>query len=106
MGYKMVLIRDPDTGLITMLDRPKDEYDTAVKDKIVVRIIYLREGSVPPEIIISVQEDGAFYRSDETWCITSTDFTDAAKRRSRKDGAKVKLIDGKKLFKEFLSRFW
>ena len=106
MGYKMVLIRDSDTGLISMLDRPKDEYDRTVKNKIIVRCIYLKEGSVSPEIIISVQEDGSFYHADETWCISPTDFTDAAKRRSRKEGAIVRLIDGKKLFKEFLSRYW
>lgn len=105
-GYKMVLIRDPDTGLISMLDRPKDEDDRAVKDKIIVRCIHIKEGSVTPEIITSAQEDGAFYHADETWCITTNDFTEAAKRRSRKEGAKVKLIDGKKLFRDFLSRFW
>lgn len=105
-GYKMVLIRDPDTGLISMLDRPKDEDDRAVKDKIIVRCIHIKEGSVTPEIITSAQEDGAFYHADETWCITTNDFTEAAKRRSRKEGAKVRLIDGKKLFRDFLSRFW
>ena len=105
MGYKMVLIRDLDIGLITMLDRPKDEHDDSLKDKIVVRCIYLREGSVTPEVIISVQEEGAFYHADETWCITPAEFSEAAKRRARKEGAKVKLFDGRKLFKEFLSRY-
>ena len=106
VGYKMVLIRDIDIGLITMLDKPKGEDDTSVKDKIVVICAYLKAGSVAPDVIANAQENGAMYRSDETWCITSTDFTDAAKRRSRKEDAKVRLIDGKKLYKEFLSNYW
>ena len=104
MGYKMVLIRDQEKGLISMLDRASGS-DEAIKNKIIVRCAYMKKGSVEAAVIMDAQDDGSFYRADETWCITPVDFTEAAKRRARKEGAKVRLFDGKKLFKEFLSRY-
>lgn len=105
IGYKMLMVRDGDRGTITMLDRAETSDPNDVKNKIVVKCVYMSKGSVGPVSIEEAQEDGAFYRADITWCLTTTDFTDPAVRRSRKDGAKVKLFDGKKLFKEFLSEF-
>lgn len=103
MGYKMVLIRDPEKGLISMLDRSNGN-DDGIKNKIIVRCAYMKKGSVSAAVIIDAQDDGSFYRADETWCLAATDFTEEAIRRSKKKDAKVKLFDGKKLFKEFLSR--
>ena len=105
LGYKMLMVRDGDRGTITMLDRVETSDPNDVKNKIVVKCVYMSKGSVGPASIEEAQEDGAFYRADVTWCLTTTDFTDPAVRRSRKDGAKVRLFDGKKLFKEFLSEF-
>ena len=104
-GYKMVLIRDPDEGLISMLDRDKGEDDNSVKNKIIIRCAFMKKGSVEAAVVIDAQDDGAFYHADETWCMTATDFTDEAVRKSKKADAKVKLFDGKKLYKEFLNRY-
>ena len=103
-GYKMVLIRDQENGVITMLDRDKAGEEDAIKGKLVVKCVYMKKGSVDPQPIISAQEEGALNRADETWCITTTDFTQSAIRRSRKPDAKVKLLTGQKLYKEFLSK--
>lgn len=103
-GYKMVLIRDQENGIITMLDRDKAGDEDTIKGKLVVKCVYMKKGSVDPQPVISAQEEGALNRADETWCITTTDFTQSAIRRSRKPDAKVKLLTGQKLYKEFLSK--
>ena len=103
-GYKMVLIRDQENGIITMLDKDKAGDEDIIKGKLVVKCVYMKKGSVDPQPIISAQEEGALNRADETWCITTTDFTQSAIRRSRKPDAKVKLLTGQKLYKEFLSK--
>ena len=103
-GYKMVLIRDQENGIITMLDRDKAGDEDTIKGKMVVKCVYMKKGSVDPQPVISAQEEGALNRADETWCITTTDFTQSAIRRSRKPDAKVKLLTGQKLYKEFLSK--
>ena len=97
MGYKMVMIRDPDEGCISMLDRNEGE---GVRDKIIVRCVYMKKGSVDTSSIVEAQESGEFYHADEVWCITPTDFTDDAIRKSKKPGSKVRLIDGKRMRKE------
>ena len=101
LRYRMLMIKDVNEGLITMLGNTTD--DISVKDKIVVKCVYMKKGSVTPLSVEQVQNDGAFYHADETWCITTTDFTDAAVRKARKQEAKVRLFDGKKLYKEFIS---
>ena len=103
-GYKMVLIRDQENGIITMLDKDKAGDEDIIKGKLVVKCVYMKKGSVDPQPVISAQEEGALNRADETWCITTTDFTQSAIRRSRKPDAKVKLLTGQKLYKEFLSK--
>ena len=107
LGYKMVLIRDQDNGLITMLDRekgPKDPDDSKLKSKLVVKCVYKKRGSVGAEPIVHAQEEGARNRGDETWCITTTDFDITAVRKSKKSDARVRLYNGQRLYKEFLSR--
>ena len=101
LRYRMLMIKDANEGLMTMLGNTTD--DISVKDKIVVKCVYMKKGSVTPLCIEQVQNDSAFYHADETWCVTTTDFTDAAVRKARKPEAKVKLFDGKKLYKEFIS---
>ena len=104
LGYKMVMIRDAEEGIITMLDKadhPSD--DSAVRSKLVVKCVYKKRGSADVSAVVSAQEAGAANRSDSTWCITTTDFDPVAVRKSKKQDAKVKLFDGKKLHKEFLS---
>jgi len=104
LGYKMVMIRDAEEGIITMLDKADDPSDdSAVRSKLVVKCVYSKRGSVGVAAIVSAQEAGAANRSDSTWCITTTDFDPAAVRKSKKQDAKVKLYDGQKLHKEFLS---
>jgi len=102
LRYRMLMIKDADEGIITMLGNTTD--DISVKDKIVVKCVYMKKGSVTPVYVEQTQDAGALYHSDETWCITTTDFTDAAARKSRKQDAKVRLFDGKKLYKEFISK--
>ena len=102
LRYRMLMIKDANEGTITMLGNTTD--DISVKDKIVVKCVYMKKGSVTPIAVEQAQDAGALYHSDETWCITTTDFTDAAVRKSRKQDAKVRLFDGKKLYKEFISR--
>ena len=104
LGNKMVLIRDPEMGIITMLLKPKGDDDDSIKSKIIVKCAYLKKGSVQVGAILEAQENGALYRGDETWCVTATDFTEEAVRKSKKKDAKVKLFDGKRLYKEFLSK--
>ncbi len=104
LGYKMVMIRDAEDGIITMLDKAEDPSDdSAVRNKLVVKCVYMKRGSADVTSVISAQEAGAANRSDSTWCITTTDFDPAAVRKSKKQDAKVKLYDGQKLHKEFLS---
>lgn len=104
LGYKMVMIRDAKDGIITMLDKAEDPSDdSAVRNKLVVKCVYMKRGSADVTSVISAQEAGAANRSDSTWCITTTDFDPAAVRKSKKQDAKVKLYDGQKLHKEFLS---
>ena len=104
LGYKMVMIRDAEEGIITMLDKADDPSDdSAVRSKLVVKCVYKKRGSADADAIISAQEAGAANRSDSTWCITTTDFDPVAVRKSKKQDAKVKLFDGQKLHKEFLS---
>lgn len=101
LRYKMLLIQDADAGVMTMLGNTVD--GEAVKEKIVVKCVYMRKGSVESEVVAEAQEVGAHYRGEEIWCVTSTDFTESAVRRSRKQGAKVRLIDGRKLYRDFIS---
>lgn len=104
LGYKMVMIRDAEEGIITMLNKTDDSSDdSAVRSKLVVKCVYKKRGSADADAIISAQEAGAANRSDSTWCITTTDFDPVAIRKSKKQDAKVKLFDGQKLYKEFLS---
>ena len=104
LGYKMVMIRDAEEGIITMLNKTDDSSDdSAVRSKLVVKCVYKKRGSADADAIISAQEAGAANRSDSTWCITTTDFDPVAVRKSKKQDAKVKLFDGQKLHKEFLS---
>ena len=104
LGNKMVLIRDPEMGIITMLLKPRGDDDESIKSKIIVKCAYLKKGSIQAGAILEAQENGALYRGDETWCVTATDFTEEAIRKSKKKDAKVKLFDGKRLYKEFLSK--
>lgn len=101
LRYRMLMIKDANEGTITMLGNTTD--DISVKDKIMVKCVYMKKGSVTPLSVEQAQSDGAFYHADETWCVTTTDFTDSAIRKSRKQDAKVRLIDGKKLYKLFIS---
>ena len=102
LRYRMLMIKDADEGIMTMLGNTAD--DISVKDKIVVMCVYMKKGSVTPQFVEQAQEAGALHHADETWCITTTDFTDSAVRKSKKQDAKVKLFDGKKLYKEFISK--
>ena len=102
LGYKMVLIRDADAGAITMLDR--DTGNDVIKDKIIVKCCYRKKGSIDADAVMEAQENGAHFRGDETWCITTTDFTEDAIKKSKKRDAKVKLFDGKRLHKDLLSK--
>ena len=108
LGYKMVLIRDQENGIITMLDRERESKvpsdDSALKSKLVVKCVYMKKGTVGAESIVSAQEEGAGNRGDETWCITTTDFGEDAVRKSKKKGARVRLYNGQRLHKEFLSK--
>lgn len=108
LGYKMVLIRDQENGIITMLDRERESKgpsdDSVLKSKLVVKCVYMKRGCVDAESIISAQEGGAGNRADETWCITTTDFGEDAVRKSKKKGARVRLYNGQRLYKEFLSK--
>ncbi len=105
LGYKMVMIRDADDGIMTMLDKAGDSSDdSAVRRKLVVKCVYKKRGSADVSAVVSAQEAAAANRSEETWCITTTDFDPVAVRKSKKQDAKVKLFDGQKLHKEFLSK--
>ncbi len=105
LGYKMVMIRDADDGIMTMLDKAGDSSDdSAVRRKLVVKCVYKKRGSADVSAVVSAQEAGSANRSEETWCITTTDFDPVAVRKSKKQDAKVKLYDGQKLHKEFLSK--
>ena len=105
LGYKMVMIRDADDGIMTMLDKADDSSDdSAVRRKLVVKCVYKKKGSADVSAVVSAQEAAAANRSEETWCITTTDFDPVAVRKSKKQDAKVKLFDGQKLHKEFLSK--
>lgn len=101
LGYKMVLVRDREIGLITMLGT---ETGDALKSKIAVLCRFMKKGSVDTPDVEEAQRCGSENRADETWCMTTTEFTASAVRKSRKPEAKVRLIDGKKLYKDFLSK--
>ena len=100
-GHKMVMIRDEDAGLITMLS---NEGGDSIKSKIVVICRFSKKGDIDASAVIEAQEMGAKNRADGVWCMTTTGFSEDAVRRSKKKDAKVKLFDGKKLYKEFLSK--
>ena len=100
-GHKMVMIRDEDAGLITMLS---NEGGDSIKSKIAVICRFSKKGDIDASAVIEAQEMGAKNRADGTWCITTTAFSEDAVRKSKKKDAKVKLFDGKKLYKEFLSK--
>ena len=103
LGYKMVMIRNDDNCTITMLD--KDETDgPELKNKFVVRCAYKRRGCADASDVVIAQADGAVYRADQTWCLTATEFTDDAVRKSKKKDARVSLYNGKRLYREFLSK--
>ena len=103
LGYKMVMIRSDDNCTITMLD--KDETDGPdLKNKFVVRCAYKRRGCADASDVVIAQADGAVYRADQTWCLTATEFTDDAVRKSKKKDARVSLYNGKRLYREFLSK--
>ena len=108
LGYKMVLMRDQDNGIITMLDNGNgskgSDDDSAIRNKLVVKCVYIKKGIVNALPVASAQEEGVRNRADEVWCITTTDFGDDAVRKSRKKDAKVRLYNGQKLYKEFLSK--
>ena len=104
-GHSMVIVRDIEEGIITMLERADRDDNYSVKNKIVVRCVYQKDGSVGPEYVRAAQEDGSFYYSEETWCVTPVDFTKAAVAASHKEEPNVRLIDGKKLYTEYISRF-
>ena len=88
-----------------MLERTDWEDNNKVKNKIVVKCVYMKDGSVGPEYIRGAQDDGSYYHSDETWCITPADFTRSAVMASRKEEPNVKLIDGKKLYSQYIADF-
>ena len=100
-GHKMVMIRDENAGLITMLS---NEGGDSIKSKIVVICRFSKKGDIDASAVIEAQEMGAKNRADGVWCMTTTGFSEDAVRRSKKKDAKVKLFDGKKLYKEFLSK--
>ncbi len=100
-GHKMVMIRDEDAGLITMLS---NEGGDSIKSKIVVICRFSKKGEIDASAVIEAQEMGAKNRADAVWCMTTTGFSEDAVRKSKKKDAKVKLFDGKKLYKEFLSK--
>ncbi len=103
LGYKMVLIRDQENGIITMLDREGDS-DDSIKSKLVVKCVFLKKGSAGSDSVKSAYEAGESNRADETWCVTTTDFDANAVRRSKKKEAPVTLYDGQALYSEFLSK--
>ena len=105
MGHNMVIIRDPEEGVMTMMERTDWTENYTVKNKIVVRCVFVRGESIGADQVKKAQEDGLFYHSDETWCVTPTDFTRSAVTASRKEEINVRLIDGKKLYSEYISEF-
>ena len=70
-----------------------------------VRCVYLKKESIGVDHIRKAQQDGAFYHSDEIWCVTPTDFTNMAIKESRSEDSEVRLIDGKELYEEYISEF-
>ena len=96
-GYRMVILRDGDGGELTMLDNGNDE---SVRDKILVKCLYMKEGSVGTASITAALKEGAEIHADQIWCVTTTDFNEGAVRKSRKEG--VTLYDGRRLHQEFL----
>ena len=105
LGYKMVLIRDQENGIITMLDRDREgESNDSIKSKLVVKCVFMKVGSAGSDSVRSASEAGESNRADETWCVTTTDFDANAVRRSKKKEAPVTLYDGQTLYSEFLSQ--
>ena len=105
LGYKMVLIRDQENGIITMLDRDREgDSGDSIKSKLVVKCVFLKKGSAGSDLVRSAYEAGESNRADEIWCVTTTDFDANAVRRSKKKDATVNLYDGRRLYSEFLSK--
>ena len=101
LGHTMVLVRDIDMGLITMLGTDQGD---SLKNKIVVICRFAKKGAIDTPDILDAQRLGAENRADETWCITTTEFSASAVRKARTPDAKVRLFDGRKLYKEMISK--
>ena len=101
LGHTMVLVRDIDMGLITMLGTVQGD---SLKNKIVVICRFAKKGAIDTPDILDAQRLGAENRADETWCITTTEFSASAVRKARTPDAKVRLFDGRKLYKEMISK--
>ncbi len=101
LGHTMVLVRDIDMGLITMLGTDQGD---SLKNKIVVICRFAKKGAIDTPDILDAQSLGAENRADETWCITTTEFSASAVRKARTPDAKVRLFDGRKLYKEMISK--